>query len=204
MKRIAVTWIAMLVLPLMVTAAHAQETYRVKPGDVIRIEVLEDSSLNRDALVLPDGRISVPLVGTVAAGGRTVSQIRNSVTSELAPNFANEPTVFISLSQLAAPPPADEIPLDSVVDVFVLGEVARPGKIQVADGTTLLQLFAEIGGFSRFASRKRMQLRRVDASGQEQIYNVNYKDVLQGRSNIGRMKMVTGDVVIIPERRLFE
>jgi polysaccharide export outer membrane protein len=188
----------------MAATAQAQETYRVKPGDVVRIEVLEDSSLNRDALVLPDGRISVPLVGTVAAGGRTVSQIRNAVTAELAPNFANEPTVFISLSRLAQEEEIGDLTVEGGVEVFVLGEVARPGKILVAEGTTLLQLFAEIGGFSRFASRKRMQLRRVDATGQERIINVNYRDVLQGRSNIGQMVMAQGDVVIIPERRLFE
>ena len=51
-------------------AAAAQSDYRIQPGDTLQIEVLEDPNLNRSVLVLPDGSISVPLVGTVRAGGR--------------------------------------------------------------------------------------------------------------------------------------
>lgn len=206
MKRIMALLSVLAALTAMANLANAQETYRIKPGDVLRIEVLEDASINRDTLVLPDGRISVPLVGTVAAGGRTLSQVKSSVTRELAPNFANDPTVFVSLSRLAQEelvlPSAPE--LGPTVEVYVLGEVARSGKVTVAEGTTMLQLLAEIGGFSKFAAKKRIQLRRVDASGHERVYKVNYKDILAGKSGIGMTIMTQGDVIVVPERKLFE
>ncbi len=53
---------ALLLLPLLVVASWAQD-YKVRPGDVLQIEVLEDSTLNRTAIVLPDGQISLPLAG---------------------------------------------------------------------------------------------------------------------------------------------
>ena len=51
-------------------AEAGDELYTIQPGDVISIQVLEDSSLNRDLLVQPDGRISFPLAGIVKASGR--------------------------------------------------------------------------------------------------------------------------------------
>jgi polysaccharide export outer membrane protein len=207
-KRITALLFALTLLPLFAGMGLAQESYRIKPGDIIRIEVLEDSSINRDALVLPDGRISVPLAGTVQAGGRTLSQVKSSVTSELSSNFASDPTVFVSLARLAEPEfalPSTGLPqAGPTIPVYILGQVSSPGKFEVAEGTTMLQLLAEIGGFSRFAAKKRVQLRRRDSTGKERVYNVNYKDILAGRSNIGMTVMAPGDVIIVPERRLFE
>ncbi|MHA7852593.1 polysaccharide biosynthesis/export family protein [Roseovarius sp.] len=205
MKRIIALLSALVIVPFMAVQTSAQESYRIKPGDVLRIEVLEDSSINRDTLVLPDGRISVPLAGTVPAAGRTLTQVRENVTQALAPNFSSGPTVFMSMARLAQndlqmPVQADE----DTVPIYVMGEVANPGKVEVAEGTTMLQLLAEIGGFSRFAATQRVQLRRVGKDGKERVYNVNYKDILAGKSGIGMTVMAPGDVIIVPERRLFE
>lgn len=208
-KRIITLILAITLLPVFATIGQAQESYRIKPGDIIRIEVLEDSSINRDALVLPDGRVSVPLAGTVQAGGRTLSQVKNSIITELSPNFASAPTVFVSLARLAEPeftfPGAGaDADAEDTISIYVLGQVANPGKVEIAEGTTLLQMLAEIGGFSRFAAKKRVQLRRRDSTGKERVYNVNYKSILAGTSNIGMTVMAPGDVIIVPERRLFE
>lgn len=205
MNRIIALLSALVIMPFMAAQSAAQESYRIKPGDVLRIEVLEDSSINRDALVLPDGRVSVPLAGTVAAAGRTLSQVRENVTQALAPNFSSGPTVFLSMASLAKADPAASGPaLKKTVPIYVMGEVANPGKVEVAKGTTMLQLLAEIGGFSRFAATQRVQLRRVGKDGNERVYNVNYKDILAGKSGIGMTVMAPGDVIIVPERRLFE
>ncbi|SLN46871.1 Polysaccharide biosynthesis/export protein [Roseovarius litorisediminis] len=206
MKRVYVLLAALLFIPLTYTNAVAQERYTVKPGDVLRIEVLEDNTINRETLVLPDGQISVPLAGTVAAKGKTLSQIKADVASALAPNFANVPTVFVSLASLAVPRSSGRSTsaATSKVDVYVLGEVAKPGKVEVETGTTLLQVLAEIGGFSKFAAKKRIQLRRADSAGVEKVYSVNYQDILAGKTNIGMTVLAPGDVIIVPQRKLFE
>lgn len=203
MKRILTNIItALLVLPFIGIAALAQDSYRIKPGDVVRVEVLEDSSLNRDAIVLPDGRISFPLAGTIKAGGRSVDQVRSDVISKLASNFATEPTVFVSLTQVA--PSVGGAVGASTNTIYILGEVANPGAHEIERGTTMLQALAQVGGFSRFAATKRIQLRRTDKSRQEKIYNVNYNEILQGKTSIGTTILGAGDVIIVPQRRLFE
>ena len=57
------------------SVASAQTDFRIGPGDTVRIEVLEDPSLNREVLVLPDGSLSFPLAGAVQAGGQTTTQL---------------------------------------------------------------------------------------------------------------------------------
>lgn len=204
MKRVFAILLAVLAaLPL---AAAAQE-YRIKPGDVLAIEVLEDSALNRTALVQPDGRISFPLAGTVAAAGRTVGEVQAALADSLTPNFATRPNVFVALQTVAVPPVVPRATGPVVVptiDVYVMGEVENPGKRQIEPGTTLLQFLAEIGGFTRFAATKRIQLRRTDAAGVPQVYSIDYNAIERGAALSGNTTMAEGDVIVVPQRRLFE
>jgi polysaccharide export outer membrane protein len=189
--------------------AAAQDGYRIQPGDILRIEVIEDPSLNRDVLVPPDGRITVPLAGAVSAQNRTVEQVQADLAGQLAPNFAAPPNVFVSIGQLAPERPAvprSQTPAEPpTIDVFVVGEAGRPGRLELEPGTTLLQAIAEMGGFSRFAATQRLQLRRTNpVDGQESIYSIDYDAVEDGRSTAGTITLADGDVIVVPQRGLFE
>jgi polysaccharide export outer membrane protein len=188
----------------LVGAAAAQSGYRIQPGDTLQIEVLEDPNLNRNVLVLPDGSISVPLVGTVPAGGRNVDSVAQTLASELASNFAVAPTVLVSVAALAPKSPRGPDAPD-LMNVYIVGEVAEPGRKEVLPGTTLIQFLAEAGGLSRFAAEKRIQLRRVDpASKKETVYRFNYRTMGGPDSISGTTVLAPGDVIVVPERRLFE
>ena len=208
------TLLALFVALVLAPAAWAQGSYRIQPGDVLQLEVIEDTSLNRSLLVLPDGSVSVPLAGTISARGQTVDSMRSAISAALAPNFAAPPTVFLTVSQLnptataanqaAATAAATQATNTKTVAVYARGGVARPGRIDVEPGTTLLQFLAESGGLTRFAATKRIQLRRADkGTGLETVYNFNYKAV-QGGAKAPVIVLRTGDVVVVPERRLFE
>ena len=180
--------------------AAAQSNYRIQPGDRLQVEVLEDPELDRTVLVLPDGSISFPLAGSIRAGGRSVDAVAGILAAELASDFAVEPTVLVSVAALAAEDPAAEL-----IDVYIIGEANAPGRRQVETGTTLLQFLAEAGGLSRFAAEKRIQLRRVDPdSGEERVYRFNYRTMGGPRSISGATVLAPGDVVVVPERRLFQ
>lgn len=196
MKPIFALLAALLFTNLSVSTAQAQDRYRLQSGDTLRIEVLEDATLNQDALVRPDGLISIPFSGSVRAGGRTVEQVRATIAARLAPNFASTPNVFVTLGARA---PIREPRPPRTFPVYVLGEVDEPGKIDVLYGTTLLQVFAEMGGFNRFAATKRIQLRRGSKT-----YSFNYDAIANGTGTGGATVMAKGDVIIIPQRRLFE
>lgn len=188
---------AFLVIPFMADPGMAQD-YRLRPGDTVQVEVLEDTTLNRAAMVLPDGQISLPLTGSVRAAGRTLAQIQADLAARLAPNFAEPPTVFVTLATLAERVVAPA----RTIDIFILGAANTPGRIELAPGTTVLQAIAAAGGLSPFAATKRLQLRRIDKSGTENIYRIDFDAIERGASNTTRL--VDGDVIFAPQRRLFE
>ncbi len=195
-------FIALIAL-VAASAASAQTDFRIGPGDTVRIEVLEDPSLNRDVLVLPDGSLSFPLAGALRAGGQTTTQLEAALAGALAPNFATSPTVSVSVAGVA---PRDGTGTARTIDVYIMGQVNNGGGLLEVDrGTTVLQALALSGGFTRFAATKRIQLRRTDPqSGQQTVYNIDYRAIEQGASNIGSSVLADGDVIIVPERRLFE
>jgi len=200
--------ILIIALSLVVAAlpALAQGRYLVKPGDTLDITVLEDPSLNRQALVLPDGRISLPMAGTVQAAGRTVEQIQGAITSGIAGNFAAQPNVFVGLTSLAEPAPVVTGPVVvPTIDVYVLGEVNSPGLAEMQPGINILQALAMAGGPSRFAATKRIQLRRTDpGTGKTYTSLFNYDAVMKGAELRNLFPLQSGDVILVPERRLFE
>jgi polysaccharide export outer membrane protein len=188
-------------------AAVAQSDYRVNSGDLLSIEVFEDTTLNREVLVLPDGRFSFPFAGTVAARGLTTVEVASTISSKIASNFASPPNVFVTVRQLrpvvaaaaqAAAPPV-------TISIYFLGAVAKPGLAELKPGTTLLQALAQGGGFNNFAATKRVQLRRTNpATGQQTLYQFDYKALANGASMARDVVLADGDVILVPERRLFE
>ena len=198
MARLFLSALMLIVFGSMVSA---QGSYKIKSGDTLTIEVLEDPTLNRSALVLPDGTVSIPLVGSVAARGRTLSAVQAAIISGLTPNFASAPNVFVTVEALAVSTTTGS----STMNVFVIGAVITPGKIAVTRGTTLLQFLAESGGLNQFAAKKRIQVRRKDrGSGKYTMSTFNFDAIEKGLASPQTIVLKSGDVIIVPERRLFE
>lgn len=193
-------FLALLVLPVLSLAVSAQD-YRVRAGDVLQIEVLEDATLNRSAIVLPDGQITLPVAGTIRVAGRSLDQVQADLVARLAPNFASPPTVFVTLAALAERPEPEP---ERTISIYVLGAANTPGKVEVTPGATFLQAIAQAGGPSPFAAKKRIQLRRIDKSGIEQVYKLDLDAIERGTSGDGVTRLKEGDVIFIPQRRLFE
>lgn len=184
--------------------AQSGGNYLINPGDTLQIEVVEDAELNRSVLVTPDGRISFPFAGAVPAAGRTVGQVERALSTAMSSDFASPPTVFVSVASI----PEEDIPTDvegPTIDIYILGEVASPGPKAAPPGVTVLQALSLAGGVTRFAATKRLQLRRRDPStGREYVYPINYKAITEGARLEGNVMLGEGDVILVPERRLFE
>ncbi|MGY6633832.1 MAG: polysaccharide biosynthesis/export family protein [Alkalilacustris sp.] len=198
MIRFAIYALVALVLWVTPQTVEAQGAYRLQPGDTLRIEVLEDPTLNRDVLITPDGRFSFPQAGVISAAGRSIEQIEATVAQRIASGFAVEPTVFVSLTGVADPTSRETIV------IHVIGQANQPGALRVQEGSTMLQAFAAMGGFTRFAATRRVQLRRIDESGSERVFTINFREVERGAVGGGTIRLLDGDVIIVPERRLFE
>lgn len=186
---------------LLLTASIASaNNFIIRSGDLLRVEVLEDTTINREVLVAPDGRISLPLAGNVSVAGITIPQAEARLRTQLAASFATQPTVVVSLLRLREPTQSSSA---EPLSIFVLGEVNNPGVVAVEPGATLLQALAVAGGVTDFAAVKRIQLRRV-VNGREELFYLNYQKVLDGQIGLGLSKMVEGDLIVVPARRLFE
>lgn len=197
--------LGVLLATIVSTGAFAQSSYKIRSGDSLQVEVLEDPTLNRSVLVLPDGSISFPLVGTIPAAGRSIDAVKSDLAAALAGNFAAAPTVFVGVGTLAVARATGGggVAAARTISVYAMGEVTTPGKADVAPGTTVLQFLAQAGGFTRFAAQKRIQLRRTAKGGDEQVYLFNYDGT--GASGIaGSTRLQAGDVIVVPQRKLFE
>jgi len=205
MKKFVTILMALLIAPM----AFAQGSYRIQSGDTLAISVLEDPNLNRSVLVRPDGGISLPIAGNIKAGGNTISAVERLVTERLASGFSIKPTVSVALASVG--PVATAVQqaraleaANTKVDIFFIGEVAGTGAQQVDRGTTLLQAIAVAGGLTQFAADQRIQLRRTDRTGHETIYLFDYNAVQNGARITNNLVVRSGDVIVVPERKLFE
>jgi polysaccharide export outer membrane protein len=203
MKKIILTVWALIAAAFVTTQAMAQNGYTIRPGDILSVEVVQDPNLNREVLVLPDGSINFPFAGTVQAGGLTAGQVSSQIAQGIAPNFAVQPSVFVNVRQVGAP--VGGIIAQPTIDVFYLGEVGAPGLVEIPRGTTLLQGLSLGGGFTNFAATRRIQLRRTDPhTGQTSFVTIDYRALSDGGVLINDPVLADGDVILVPERRLFE
>lgn len=176
--------------------------FRLGVGDVLSVSVLEDSSLDRQLLVRPDGRVSMPLAGAPRAVGRTPEQLAGAIRAGLSDDFIEPPTVTVALVGLGFEA-EDQDDEDAFPVIYVLGEVNRPGSFTVREPVGLLQALALAGGPGIFAAKERVQVRRVTELGVEEVLLVDYEALEEGAA-APLVLLGDGDTVMVPERGLFE
>ena len=200
MRHYLLAWlIAGLCMAGPVQAHDNTGDYLLVPGDLIDISILEDPTLNRQALIRPDGNISMPLAGTIEAAGRTPEAVQRLIRRRIAKDFGEPPTVTVSLAAVAE---EDEWKEPAF---YVLGEVNEPGRyiFYVVILVIFLQARSLAGGLDVFAARKRVQVRRYDGDI-ETLLLFNYDAIESGESLPPPLFIKDGDVSGGPERGLFK
>jgi len=160
------------------------QNYQIGPEDSIEVQVWKNADLSRTVTVRPDGKISLPLIGDVQAAGLTAGQLTEAVTEKLQTYYKEPAQVTVIIHEV-----------NSYV-IYVLGEVNKQGKYIVRTGTTLLQAISLAGGFTQFASKNKMTVRRKVGEAKEVSMPLRYTDVLAGKQS--DMVLKSGDVVIVP------
>src|SRR3989441_4353273 len=125
----------------------SSKEFLIGPEDVLDVVVWRNQDLSRTVIVRPDGMISIPLIGDVEARGVTANQLAERLAARLK-EFKETPSVTVSVKEMNS------------YNVYVLGEVAKPGKYQLKSHTTVLQAIAMAGGFTIYASKNKMQVVR--------------------------------------------
>ena len=191
--------LALILFALLPSGATAQA---LKSGDTLSISVLQDPKLDRTVVIDPRGEIAFPLVGHVRARGLTPLALEDVLRSKLKNNYKDE-SLDVTVSFVTAA--TKEIPEDDLKPkVFITGEVVRPGSYVVRQPTTLMQAISLAGGIGPYAAKNRIQVRRRAPGGDETIYMFNYRAYEAGADLEGNIRLRAGDVIMVPERHLFE
>lgn len=189
---------------LFALQAHAQSSaipesvpttisaYKIGVDDIVQVSVWRNPELGITVPVRPDGMISVPLIGDVAAGGLTPSEVAASIQQKLA-TYVRDPQVAVILTDLRSH--------EYLSRVRVTGAVRQPVSIPYRPGMTVLDAVLAAGGVTEFAAPGRSNLYRK-AGGVTKPYQVELDRILKRGDLSTNFEVAPGDVITIPERVL--
>ena len=202
----------MCLVVMMATAAMAQSTlsamspigdsspeksslivttdYIIGPEDVLDITVWKNADLSKTVQVRPDGRISLPLIGDVAAVSRTSTQLTEEISSRLK-SYMENPTVSIVVKEVNS------------YAIFVLGEVVKPGRYPLKSKTTLLQAITLASGLTPVASRNKIVIFRFAKDGDPLMkIKASYDDIVLRDGTDQNIELKPGDTIVVPSESM--
>jgi polysaccharide export outer membrane protein len=148
--------------------------YHLDAGDRLRVVVYGQEGLTNTYAVSAGGSITMPLIGSVPARGRTTAGLAAAISAKLRAGFIREPSVAVEI--------------EAYRPFFILGEVAAPGQYPYVPNMTVESAVAIAGGFSPRARRDSVTVTHTDASGTARL-------IVPPGSPIS-----PGDTVIVSER----
>lgn len=167
----------------------APAEFLLGPEDVLTVTIWKNQDLSRDVVVRPDGMISMPLVGDIQATGLTANQLAKRIADRLTEYLAS-PIVFVQVKEVNS------------YYIYVLGEVAKPGKYSLKSYANVMQGISLAGGFTVYAKKNKIKVLRVGADGSNGKHQVEipvpYDDILKGNAVPGNFFLRIGDVIVVP------
>jgi polysaccharide export outer membrane protein len=167
------------------------EPYILGPGDSLQIFVWDHPELSTTVQVLPDGRITSPLVEDLQAAGKSTTQLARDIEGVLGA-FVRSPVVTVSVQGVVG---------ETAQQIRVVGQAVAPRALQYRQGMTVLDVVIEVGGLSEFAAGNRSRIVRSVNGAQTEI-RVRLDELLNEGQMDQNVRMVPGDVLFIPESRL--
>ena len=164
--------------------------YVIGAEDVLDITVWRNPDLSKQVQVRPDGRISMPIIRDVVAVGKTPTQLAEEMTNKLK-EYVQNPVVAVTLKEVNSS------------NIFLLGEVAHPGKYPLKSKTTLLQGITIAGGFKESAARNQIVIFRFTetAPGQKRL-TASYDDIVLRSGISDNFELKPGDTLVVPSESM--
>jgi len=171
------------------TSAHAaaattDPNFVIGPQDVLNIDVWKEAELTKSVPVRPDGKISLPLLNDVQAAGLTPLQLAAQITAGLK-KYITDPQVTVTVASIES------------LRIYILGEVNRAGQYPLSPGMTVVEALSSAGGFTPFASVKKIYVMRTE-DGKQVKYPVDYKKVIKGNAPEQNIVLKSGDTIVVP------
>lgn len=192
-KHILVVFLLMIVISAGGNYSYAEgktirissgSTFYLGPGDVLEISVWKDEALTKQVVVRPDGMISFPLIGQIAAEGRTVEELQTEVQRRIS-RYVPDAPVTILVVEIGSP------------KIYVVGKVNKPGVYIMGHFLRVMQALAMAGGTTTFADRDDIMIIREE-KGRQIIMKFNYDKVASGRDLHKNITLRPGDTIVVP------
>ncbi|MBM3115148.1 SLBB domain-containing protein [Jeongeupia naejangsanensis] len=127
-------WLGVLLL-VATAGAELRGEYRLGPGDVVKVSVYDHPDLLTEAQLTQNGELNFPLIGKIAAGGRSFTEVEQLIARKLGDGgFIRNAQVNVLIAQYRSQ------------RVSVLGEVSRPGRYALENDADVVEMIATAGG----------------------------------------------------------
>jgi len=164
--------------------------YRIGTDDQLQVNVWRNEELSIEMPVRPDGKISLPLIGDVMAGGRTPAAVAEEIRERLSV-YVRNPNVTVILTELRN--------FEYISRIRVTGAVQNPTTFAYRQGMTVLDAVLEAGGVNEFAAPDRAKLyRQLDET--TQVYDIYLGGILNEGKLSTNYTLRPGDIITVPER----
>jgi polysaccharide biosynthesis/export protein len=190
MKKILELLLVFPILFAFLQNAKADSDYTIHPGDVLQITVWKEESLDREVLVLPDGTVTFPLIGSFTLKGMTPSEAQKLIKKKLG-NIIPDASVAVLI----------KAPLGH--SVSVIGQVAKSGEILMGHQLTVMQALSQAGGLTPYADESGIIVLHHDKNNKETSTPFPYDAVISGHNLDKDITLKPGDVVVVPTASLF-
>jgi polysaccharide export outer membrane protein len=170
------------------------DKYKLRMGDRVSLQILEDRDLPKSLVVADSGELDVPYVGRVAAADKTCKQLADELKGQLEKEYYYRATVIIAL----------DVANKFLGRIYVWGQVKNQGPIDIAvnENLTAGKAILRAGGFGDFANKKRVKLVRGGAtdSASKQSFELNMVDILEDGKTEKDVVLRPDDFIIVPSR----
>ena len=188
MKRLSITLFALLALAAarLDVSAQVASDYKVAPNDMIVIDVFGEKDLSRQFRVSASGTINYFFLGEVAVAGKTTAQVREEMTALLNADYLVEPQIAVDVQTYR------------IREVFVNGQVNRPGAILLTgeEDLKILGAISRAGGLSPRASKGKITFSRPGSKKKE----FSWDDLLEKPEN--NLSLQPGDIIEVGDKLL--
>ncbi|MBF0514280.1 MAG: polysaccharide biosynthesis/export family protein [Desulfovibrionaceae bacterium] len=167
----------------------ALEEFNVKIDELKKAITTASRGQSKIAPVLPDGRVSFPIVGNIAVIGLTVNQLETEINKRYA-EFVRNLQVTVILLEVHAN------------RLYIFGEVNVPGIYEMSDRYNLLQALAQAGGFKPSANLSEVLVFRNTGLERPLVYKIDVQNMLDKGFLYSGVFLSPGDVVYVPKSRL--
>ncbi len=157
--------------------------YIIGAGDVLDISVWKNEDLTKLLTVLPDGKISFPLIGELMAEGKTLSQLQKELERKIS-RYVPEPVLSVVIHQ------------SNSNMIYVIGKVHNPGRFALNSNIRVLQGLALAGGLNPFAEQNKIRIFREEGD-KTLIFYFRYDDVSTGKKMEQNIWLKRGDVIVV-------